>query len=122
MQDPREYFDSQQANALKTLGDNGSGMKPMDCNLSAEEAWIYLIGQISQVKVRGFNHPIVQSEAALKVYLSQPRWLCAFVEKKSFILSCYCYTIGSLNLNVKAESFLSLGERKSTIECSFCCW
>ncbi|KAM0933794.1 putative transcription factor BSD family [Dioscorea sansibarensis] len=67
IKDPREYFDSQQANALKTLGDNGSGMKPMDCNLSAEEAWIYLIGQISQVKVRGFNHPIVQSEAALKV-------------------------------------------------------
>lgn len=71
LQDPREYFDSQQANALKTLGDNGTGMKPMDCNLSAEEAWIYLIGQISQVKVRGFNHPIVQSEAALKVYLCQ---------------------------------------------------
>ncbi|XP_039132252.1 general transcription and DNA repair factor IIH subunit TFB1-1-like isoform X3 [Dioscorea cayenensis subsp. rotundata] len=67
IKDPREYFDSQQANALKTLGDNGTGMKPMDCNLSAEEAWIYLIGQISQVKVRGFNHPIVQSEAALKV-------------------------------------------------------
>ena len=66
-QDPREYFDCQQANALKALGDSGAGMKPTDCSLSYEEAYIYLAEQISEVKLRGLNDPVVHPEIALKV-------------------------------------------------------
>ena len=69
-QDPREYFDSQQANALKAFGDTDAGTKPIDCSLSTEEAYVHLMEQISEMKVRGLNNPVVQPEAALKVNLS----------------------------------------------------
>ncbi|XP_008789678.1 general transcription and DNA repair factor IIH subunit TFB1-1-like isoform X1 [Phoenix dactylifera] len=80
IKDPREYFDSQQANALKALGDTDARIKPIDCSLSTEEAYIYLMEQISEVKVRGLNNPVVQPEAALKVlnglnqYLSSTKY------------------------------------------------
>lgn len=67
IKDPREYFDSQQANALKAFGEAGAGIKPLDCTLSTEEAYTYLTGQISEVKIRGLNTPVVQPEVALKV-------------------------------------------------------
>ncbi|XP_010913638.1 general transcription and DNA repair factor IIH subunit TFB1-1 isoform X2 [Elaeis guineensis] len=80
IKDPREYFDSQQANAFKALGDTGGGITPVDCSLKTEEAYIYLLEQISEVKVRGLNKPVVQPEAALKVlnglnpYLSSTKY------------------------------------------------
>ncbi|KAK1293252.1 putative RNA polymerase II transcription factor B subunit 1-1 [Acorus calamus] len=63
--DPREYFDSQQANALKALRDTGSGTKPI--NLSAEEAYNFVMDQISEVLSSGLSDPVVQPETALKV-------------------------------------------------------
>lgn len=66
LQDPREYFDSQHANALKALGDSG-GMKSINCNMSTEEVYLYLRRQISEVKTRGLEIPVIQPEAALKV-------------------------------------------------------
>ncbi|ONK79246.1 uncharacterized protein A4U43_C01F4410 [Asparagus officinalis] len=66
IKDPHEYFDCQLANALKALGDSGAGIKP-DCSLNAEEAYVYLAEQISEVKFRGLNDPVVQPEIALKV-------------------------------------------------------
>lgn len=69
-QDPREYFDSQQANAFKALGDTDAGIKPIDCSLNTEEAYVYLMEQISEVKVRGLDNPVIQPQAALKVNLS----------------------------------------------------
>ncbi|XP_073000617.1 general transcription and DNA repair factor IIH subunit TFB1-1-like isoform X2 [Typha latifolia] len=67
IKDPRQYFDSQQPNALKALGDSGAGVKPVDFSLSTEEAYIYLMRQISEVKARGLKSPVVQPEAALRV-------------------------------------------------------
>ncbi|XP_072962843.1 general transcription and DNA repair factor IIH subunit TFB1-1-like [Typha angustifolia] len=67
IKDPRQYFDSQQPNALKALGDSSAGVKPVDFSLSTEEAYIYLMRQISEVKARGLKSPVVQPEAALRV-------------------------------------------------------
>lgn len=66
-QDPREYFDCQQANALKSLCDSGARSKPTDCSLSFREAYISLAEQISEVKLKGLSDPVVQPEIALKV-------------------------------------------------------
>ncbi|KAI3866666.1 hypothetical protein MKX03_034856 [Papaver bracteatum] len=42
IKDPREYFHSQQANALKSLGDTAVGTKTNDCNLNTEQAYGFL--------------------------------------------------------------------------------
>lgn len=67
IKDPREYFDSQQVNALKALGGTGAGSKTIDYSLNTEEAYSYLMHQISEVKAQGLHNPIVQSEVACKV-------------------------------------------------------
>ncbi|KAI0504350.1 hypothetical protein KFK09_015302 [Dendrobium nobile] len=66
IKDPREYFDSQQANALRALGDSNAGFKNTDYNFNLEESYAYLMKQISEAKVTGLND-IVQSDVALKV-------------------------------------------------------
>lgn len=66
IKDPREYFDCQQANALKALGDGAAAVNP-NCSLNSEDAYVYLIEQISEVKLKGLNNPVVQPEIALKV-------------------------------------------------------
>lgn len=66
-QDPREYFDSQQANALKALGDSGAGARPVSCNLRTEEAYNSLSEHISEIKAAGFSDPVVNPDVAVKV-------------------------------------------------------
>lgn len=66
-QDPRDYFDSQQANALKTLGETQPGTKQMNCNLSAHEAYGSLREFISEIKRVRLTDPIVKPEVAIKV-------------------------------------------------------
>ncbi|KAG0446850.1 hypothetical protein HPP92_028605 [Vanilla planifolia] len=66
IKDPRDYFDSQQANALNSLGDNGVGFTSIDNSLSLEESYTYLIKQISEAKVKG-HIDIVEPDVALKV-------------------------------------------------------
>ncbi|XP_040382767.1 general transcription and DNA repair factor IIH subunit TFB1-1-like isoform X1 [Oryza brachyantha] len=67
IKDPREYFDSQQANALRSLGGNNDGRHARNCRLSAHDAFDHLLGQISSIKVNGLNYPVVQSDVAFKV-------------------------------------------------------
>lgn len=67
IKDPREYFDSQQANALRPLGGSNDGRKPRSCSLSTDDAFRHLMDQISSVKVNGLNCPVVQSDVTLKV-------------------------------------------------------
>lgn len=67
IKDPRDYFDSQQANALQTLGETQSGTKQMNCNLSAQEAYGSLREFISEIKRVGLTDPIVKPEVAIKV-------------------------------------------------------
>lgn len=69
-QDPRDYFDAQQANALKSLDDTRAGTEQMKCNLSNEEVYGSLRESISEIKTRGLNDPIVKPEVALMVIKS----------------------------------------------------
>ena len=66
-QDPRDYFDSQQANAVRTLDDSQSGMEKIKCSLSAEEAYGSLRASISKIKAMGLRDPLFSPEVALKV-------------------------------------------------------
>lgn len=66
-QDPRDYFDAQQANAIKTLDDTRAGMQQTKCSLSTTEAYGSLRESISEIKSSGFNHPIIKPEVALMV-------------------------------------------------------
>ncbi|KAJ1267305.1 hypothetical protein BS78_07G046100 [Paspalum vaginatum] len=67
IKDPKEYFDSQQANALRSLGGTNDGRKARNCSLSTEEAFHHLMDQVSSIKVNKLNCPIIQSDMALKV-------------------------------------------------------
>ncbi|PIA40435.1 hypothetical protein AQUCO_02500261v1 [Aquilegia coerulea] len=67
IKDPREYFDSQQANAVKALGDTEIGTKPVNCVLSTQQAYGSLKIIISEIKENGFSYPIVKPDVALKV-------------------------------------------------------
>ncbi|CAO2176454.1 unnamed protein product [Urochloa humidicola] len=67
IKDPREYFDSQQANALRSLGGSNDGRKVRNCSLSTEEAFHHLMDQISSIKVNKMNCPVIESDMALKV-------------------------------------------------------
>ncbi|THG18329.1 hypothetical protein TEA_012541 [Camellia sinensis var. sinensis] len=67
IKDPRDYFDSQQANALKTSRDTLVETRQVKCNLSTSEAYGSLRECISEIKIIGLSDPIVKPEAALKV-------------------------------------------------------
>ncbi|TKW08928.1 hypothetical protein SEVIR_6G057400v4 [Setaria viridis] len=67
IKDPREYFDSQQANALRSLGASNDGRKSRNCSLSTEEAFHHLTDQISSIKVNKSNCTVIQSDMAVKV-------------------------------------------------------
>ncbi|KAF7145356.1 hypothetical protein RHSIM_Rhsim04G0009500 [Rhododendron simsii] len=68
IKDPREYFDSQQANAIKTLGDTLAGTRQIKCSLSTSEAYGSLRERISEVKISGLGDPIVKPAVAFKVF------------------------------------------------------
>uniref|UniRef100_A0A2P2LR62 Uncharacterized protein MANES_02G224100 n=1 Tax=Rhizophora mucronata TaxID=61149 RepID=A0A2P2LR62_RHIMU len=74
IKDPRDYFDSQQASALKSPRDTLSGTEPLNLNLSSEEAYHSLRHSISQVKTMGLMDPVVTPEVALKVIKSLSVW------------------------------------------------
>ncbi|KAL6857033.1 hypothetical protein ACP4OV_018415 [Aristida adscensionis] len=67
IKDPRDYFDSQQANALRSLGGSNDGRKARNCSLSSDDAFHHLMDQISSIKVNKLNSPVIQSDVALKV-------------------------------------------------------
>ncbi|TKY51794.1 RNA polymerase II transcription factor B subunit 1-1 [Spatholobus suberectus] len=67
IKDPRDYFDSQQANAVKTLDDSQAGMEQITCSLGSEEAYGSLRASISKIKATGLKDPLISPEVALKV-------------------------------------------------------
>ncbi|PIA59420.1 hypothetical protein AQUCO_00400358v1 [Aquilegia coerulea] len=67
IKDPREYFVSQQANAVKALGDTEIGTKPVNCILSTQQAYASFKDIISEIKENQFSSPIVKPDVALKV-------------------------------------------------------
>ena len=66
-QDPRDYFDAQQANALKTLDDIRNKTEQTKSSLSISEAYGNLRDSISKIKTMGLSDPIVKPEVALMV-------------------------------------------------------
>lgn len=67
IKDPRDYFDSQQANAVKTLDDSLSSKEKIRCNLGSEEAYGSLRESISNIKTMGLRDPLLSHEVAFKV-------------------------------------------------------
>ncbi|RDX73630.1 putative RNA polymerase II transcription factor B subunit 1-1, partial [Mucuna pruriens] len=67
IKDPRDYFDSQQVNAVNTLDDSQAGMEQMTCSLGSEEAYGTLRASISKIKATGLRDPLFSPEVALKV-------------------------------------------------------
>ncbi|GAU16910.1 hypothetical protein TSUD_36680 [Trifolium subterraneum] len=67
IKDPRDYFDSQQANAVKTLDDSLAGKETLRCNLSSEQVYGSLRKSISNIKTKGLKDPLLSPEVALKV-------------------------------------------------------
>lgn len=63
IQDPRDYFDSQQVNAVKA----SAGAEAKKCNLSSREAYGSLRDSISQTKQMGLQNPVVKTKDALQV-------------------------------------------------------
>ncbi|GLT73822.1 hypothetical protein SLA2020_456550 [Shorea laevis] len=68
IKDPRDYFDSQQANALRSSGDLLAGNEQIKCNLSTHEAYGSLRDSISAIKTGGLKDPIVKPEIAFQVF------------------------------------------------------
>ncbi|GER45942.1 transcription factor-related family protein [Striga asiatica] len=67
IKDPRDYFDSQQANALKALGDADLGAKTLKSHVSSRAAYGSLRNHISNIRETGLSEPILYQEVALKV-------------------------------------------------------
>ncbi|KAK4789355.1 hypothetical protein SAY86_020674 [Trapa natans] len=68
IKDPRDYFDSQQANAVKILGEDPLGTAKRKSAVNSNEAFGFLRECISQVKSVGLHDPIVKSKDALQVF------------------------------------------------------
>ncbi|KAI3820439.1 hypothetical protein L1987_07986 [Smallanthus sonchifolius] len=66
IKDPRDYFDSQQVNALNQL----PGTRQMKSVLSTSEAYGSLRAYISEIRTVGLSDPIVRPEVAFKVFNS----------------------------------------------------
>lgn len=69
-QDPRDYFDTQQANALKTLDNSRTGTEQTKRKLTTEEAYGSLKESISKIKSIGLSNSTVKPEVALTVIQS----------------------------------------------------
>ncbi|XVF19568.1 hypothetical protein REPUB_Repub11eG0122500 [Reevesia pubescens] len=68
IKDPRDYFDSQQANALRTSADALGGTEQIKCSLSTQEVYGSLRESISVIKAKGLKDPIVKPEVAYQVF------------------------------------------------------
>ncbi|XWS73786.1 hypothetical protein CRYUN_Cryun02cG0159300 [Craigia yunnanensis] len=68
IKDPRDYFDSQQANALRTSGDAVGRTEQIKCSLSTQDVYGSLRQSISVIKAIGLKDPIVKLEVAHQVF------------------------------------------------------
>ncbi|XP_068313430.1 general transcription and DNA repair factor IIH subunit TFB1-3-like [Pyrus communis] len=67
IKDPRDYFDTQQANALKALDESRIGTEQKKCSMTTEEAYGSLKESISKIKSIGLKNSTVAPEIALMV-------------------------------------------------------
>ncbi|EEC83408.1 hypothetical protein OsI_28861 [Oryza sativa Indica Group] len=104
IKDPREYFDSQQANALRSLGGNNDGRHARNCRLSTDDAFDHLLGQISSIKVNGLNYPVIQSDVALKKLMMK----AAFEDHVDIQITCDWRVLNELNEGISRSRRLNL--------------
>lgn len=69
-QDPRDYFDFQQANAVKSLDDSLAANLKTRSNLGYEEAYGSLRESISNIKTMGLRDPLLSPDVAFKVVMT----------------------------------------------------
>lgn len=67
IKDPRQYFDSQQANAVRALGETGSSGKIIAGHYDPDEVYTSLRQQVLVIRRKGLNDPIISPDVALKV-------------------------------------------------------
>ncbi|GAV74788.1 BSD domain-containing protein [Cephalotus follicularis] len=67
IKNPRDYFDSQQANALKNSKDTPGRVELTSGSLSTQEAYGSLRDSVSTLKAMGLNDPIIKPEVSFKV-------------------------------------------------------
>ncbi|WJX54979.1 hypothetical protein P8452_40801 [Trifolium repens] len=115
IKDPRDYFDSQQANAVKTLDDSLAGTEQTRCSLGYEEAYGSLRASISKIETKGLNDPLLSPEVALKIQeasmqnnLQNTSWTVALVY--GFFKQAGCHSL---------PVFLSTPSHKSHINWIF---
>ncbi|KAL9993213.1 putative TFIIH subunit Tfb1/GTF2H1 protein [Helianthus debilis subsp. tardiflorus] len=87
IKDPRDYFDSQQVNAMNQL----SGLRQMKSRLSASEAYGSLRAHISEIGTAGFSDPIIRPEVAFQV-------IARFINVIKYIYFCYYISSGFLDV------------------------
>ncbi|KMT02424.1 hypothetical protein BVRB_9g203780 isoform B [Beta vulgaris subsp. vulgaris] len=86
IKDPRDYFYSQQANALKTLGDSAIGGRSVNRHVSTGDAYCSMRESISDIKSVGLQTSIIKAEVAFKV-----------LNSLTHNISSTKYTLGSNN-------------------------
>ncbi|KEH26752.1 putative transcription factor BSD family [Medicago truncatula] len=67
IKDPRDYFDSQQANVVKTFDESLADKEKIRRNLGSEEAYDSLRESISNIKTMGLRDPLLSHKVAFKV-------------------------------------------------------
>ncbi|XP_074285163.1 general transcription and DNA repair factor IIH subunit TFB1-1-like isoform X2 [Silene latifolia] len=67
IKDPRDYFFSQQANALKSSGDMASGTKSVNRRMRTREAYTCMRDLVSDIMSVGLHDSMIKPEIALKV-------------------------------------------------------
>ncbi|KAK3126857.1 hypothetical protein QOZ80_7AG0564040 [Eleusine coracana subsp. coracana] len=67
IKDPRDYFDSQQANALGSFGSSNDGRKVRNSTLSTDDVFHHFRDQISYIEINKLNCPVIQPDISLKV-------------------------------------------------------
>ncbi|KAH9303270.1 hypothetical protein KI387_014853, partial [Taxus chinensis] len=68
IKDPRQYFDSQQANAVRALGEAGSSVNLNREQFDPEHAYTSMGQQILEVKKHGLKDSVISPDVALKVF------------------------------------------------------
>ncbi|KAF9624388.1 hypothetical protein IFM89_010776 [Coptis chinensis] len=69
IKDPRQYYDSQHANADRNVGDVEFSTKPRSHNLNTQHTCDFLQNIISDMRENGFSDPVVRPDVALKVLI-----------------------------------------------------
>ncbi|CAI9115680.1 OLC1v1016655C1 [Oldenlandia corymbosa var. corymbosa] len=68
IKDPRDYFDSQQANALNTAAESDFCSTQLNFSIRPSLAYSWLNESITEIKTGGLADPLISSDVALKVF------------------------------------------------------